>query len=191
MGTDQNIIEKLELSYKKIMDKSSLSRYSCRIELGGFLQDEHRVKQGIKRSKDIFGTIFENNEIWVRLVLWNLQFSDTYNDLISCGFNFEKSDKVLEVTNPVGLDEDQKEDTKVCYLHYKTYEFEKIEPLLTAIFSYELALEPSANISAVFMDVNNSLTLINPYDDRGLDIITNDSLYFDMIRKKFDEWELK
>jgi hypothetical protein len=189
MDTIRNTIEKLEFSYKEIIDKNSLTVFSSRIELGEDLEGEKRINQGLIRSRDIFNFVFENDDIWIRLILWDIEFLDTYNSLVACGFKFDECDNVYEVSNPVGLDEYQLEDTKVCYLHYKKFEFEKIKPLLSAIFTYELDVEPSANVSAVFLKKNLYLTLINPYDDRGLDILTNNSSNFDKINEKFDKWK--
>lgn len=187
---EENVVNALELEYEQISAHNLEQNFFIRIALGGELKRQKRVEQALTRSNDIFNLVFDKKEIWVRLILWNLKFQETHDKLISCGFRFEENDGVLEVNNPINLNNAQLEDAKVYYIHYNEFDFEKIKPLLSAIFSFELAIQPSADISAVFLNTQDSLTLINPYDDRGLNIITTDALSFNKIEETFKKWAL-
>lgn len=102
---------------------------------------------------------FDNKKLWIRLVLWD-----------------EKDESVLE--NPIIfplLDSLKfkkiKDNSLVLYYLLDKIDFNKIDGLIKSSVGYELGIDNTLNISCFYFDIDFS-TILNIYDDRGLDIVT-------------------
>jgi hypothetical protein len=136
---------------------SSITNHRVRFDLGEDLEDEFRIQQALDRSAAVLDYCFGGKGIWLRIILWD---ANELNALEVAGINPSKANKKLEW---------KEDDYDVLCLYYEQYSFPMVSPIVTSIINYELALEPSANITCYFVDFTESL-IVNIYDDRGCDI---------------------
>ena len=137
-------------------------------------EPKKRVDQVISRFKEITNCVLGDNGFWVILIAWD-ESRGTLKDLEKCGFHFDKASffkKEKAVNNITSLD--ISEDDGLYYLYYNSYERKDILPLISAIAGYELGIVESANISAYLVSFHEVPILLNLYDDRGMELISND-----------------
>ncbi|PWG78084.1 DUF3885 domain-containing protein [Pararcticibacter amylolyticus] len=157
---------------------ASIDRNRLRIELGGEGDDSARVIQAIQRSNRILEYCFSGKDVWIRAILWS---EDEEAALEMAGLSVRSANKLFR---------QKKEDEEVLYLFFDRYTDSLGKVLTTSIINYEMALEPSANITCYFINLKDQL-IINIYDDRGMDIFSpNDDLIY-AIGRQFSGWLLK
>jgi hypothetical protein len=64
---------------------------------------------------------------------------------------------------------------------------EPVRSVITSIINYEMAEEPSANITCYFINFEKPV-IINVYDDRGMDIYSPDKRIINELSNKFATW---
>lgn len=179
------MINEIDLNCQRLLKYRFNESKKIRINLGDEFDGKERVSEALKRSKMIFSTVFENKECWIKLVLWDCEFSKTIINIKNCGFDYDSFEKFI-ISEPVGYEGYDMNDTEVVYFKISRFNFTIIIPLLTAIFNYELAIEPSANINAMFFNLTDNI-LVYPYDDRGVDLVGNENI-LNKLKDNFIDW---
>ncbi|MEA5260822.1 hypothetical protein VB264_23685 [Arcicella aquatica] len=127
-----------------------------------------------------------NKECWLVLKIWDVPLG-TFTQLENAGFEINLSDSIFEDNfNDSIIKENYTQNDKILLINYKKYDFEKIRPVIQCIAAYELGIEPSANINAYLISFDNIYVLINLYDDRGMEVLTHDSVLNKLISDKFN-----
>lgn len=153
---------------------SSLGEDKLRFELGGEETDSIRIRQAIDRSGQILQYCFGVSPIWLRIILWG---EDDDINLKNAGLVIKDADRTFS----------DKQEEEILYLHYTKYSPFLVSPITTSIINYEMAEEPSANITCYFIDFEK-LIIINIYDDRGMDVYSPDKGLIKDISSKFYDW---
>jgi len=159
------------------IDKRSLSEAKdkkLRITLGGEGNDSLRVEQAFIRSIKILQYCFSSKSILLRMILWS---KNEEKNLEHAGFQLKKADKVLR----------RKDDDEILYAHFNTFSRIVLSPIIKSIINFEMAEEPSANITCYFVSFNSEL-IINVYDDRGVDVYSPNIELLNKIKAKFFDW---
>lgn len=181
---EQILIKDFERKYETLFNKNS-DTLSFSLFMGEDIdiEDHRRVEQVIHRTNEVFDYIFNGKSIWVRLTLWGGEIEK--NNVKECGFDFTNASNIYKVIDKKQMTNEELMCSDVYYLHFNKYKFEHIEPLILAISSYELIFEPSANITAYFINIDGSPIFANLYDDRGMEIIVQEEDYYNFLRTKF------
>jgi hypothetical protein len=153
---------------------SSINENRLRFELGGEEVGSNRIKQALDRSNQILQYCFHNLDIWLRIVLW----SDKEEGFL------EKAGLVIQSAYSTFR---QKNEEETLYLYYDKFSKSLVEPIITSIVNYELAEEPSANITCYFVNFEKQI-VINIYDDRGVDVYSTNKKIIEAISDKFYPW---
>ena len=161
---------------------------------GDIKNDNLRVQKVIQRFKDISKEIFRDKDIWIALILWNIERA-TVKELEVCGFNFENADFKFEGSKYdsvfVGDNFENFQDSQILYLYYNRFDFLKLKGLVKAIAGFELGVEPSANITCYFLNFETgNEVLLNLYDDRGMEFLTTNEGLQEKVLKKFKNYIL-
>mgnify|MGYP001081367849 CR=1 FL=1 len=160
------------------IDKNTLSAQKnnrIRIELGGNKTGKNRVKQCLFRCKKILKYCFEDHEIWLRMILWSDRERDNLKD---ANFQFNKAELTFERKLNEG---------NLLIIYKRQYSEFFCYPIVTSIINYEINREPFANITCYFINFSIPL-IINIYDDRGMDIVSNNTKILKGIKEKFKDW---
>lgn len=154
------------------IDRTSLSKQvKIRCELGGEESDLRRVEQALDRAIKIFSTCFKDSDIWLRVVLWDKKAME---NLKAAGLCLQ--DATIEFGSNT--------DNSIRYIYYEKFSKSIIYPFISTIINYDLGYEPSANITCYFLNFNLRV-IVNLYDDRGLDIYSQNKTLLQDINKKF------
>jgi hypothetical protein len=159
------------------LDRTSLGSIvenKLRFELGGEGTDSARITQAIKRSNQILQYCFDESPIWLRIILWS---DEEEVNLKNAGLIVHNADKVFR----------NKGDEEILYLYFKKYLSFQVSPIITSIINYDMAEEPSANITCYFVDLEK-LILVNIYDDRGMDVYALNQEFIKDLSSKFQSW---
>jgi len=108
------------------------------------------------------------------MILWS---KNEEKNLEHAGFQLKKADKVLR----------RKDDDEILYAHFNTFSRIVLSPIIKSIINFEMAEEPSANITCYFVSFNSEL-IINVYDDRGVDVYSPNIELLNKIKAKFFDW---
>lgn len=154
---------------------SSLVETRLRFELGGEEDGSIRIKQAVERSNQIMQYCFHESPIWVRVILWG---EDEEANLETAGLAIKDADKVFR----------DRQEEEILYLYFKKYSSFLASPITTSIINYEMAEEPSANVTCYFIDFAK-LIIINVYDDRGMDVYSPNKRLIEDISNKFYDWQ--
>jgi hypothetical protein len=156
------------------IDRNTLSKIKddrLRIELGGKKDGSARLPQILSRCNSILRFCFDNKVFWLRIILW----SDKEEiNLKNAGFSFHKASKVFRL----------KGEYETLYMHFNRYSKTFALPIIKSIVNFDMAEEPSANITCYFVSFSRPL-IINIYDDRGLDIYSPNKELLNRTRKEF------
>jgi hypothetical protein len=82
-------------------------------------------------------------------------------------------------------------ESEILYIKYDSYDYNKLLPFVVAISNFELALEPSASVSAYFMTFDSPTVLLNLPDDRFIELCTDSIEIVNLVTKKFRHYEPK
>jgi hypothetical protein len=180
------------VNYKKHFNTFKLKEaIQLVFDMGGKIKNEQkRVNQVLERSREIFTELLCQKDLWLRLTIWDYNTKNTLEELTRCGFDFNKATRFFEISDSNDLEYNEQFDAKTYCLYYEKFNFEDIYPLLSAIASYELALNYSANVTAYFISFCSSPVLINLYDDRGLEVLIKDKYLFKRMYYKFEKYIL-
>ena len=157
---------------------SKIKDSRVRIDLGEGLEGNSRVQQALNRAMEILDYCFTGKDLWLRIILWEI---DALEALKIKEENFDEVDFKLEW---------KEDDYDVLCLYYKEYSFSVVSSIVISILNYEMALEPSANITCYFVDFSGS-TVVNIYDERGCDIHTPNKNLMNNLHYNFKKWENK
>jgi len=169
--------EKLFVEKFGDIDRTTLSNLvnnKLRFELGAEEIGLKRFEQALDRSYHIFSECFRGSPIWLRIILWDKQGEI---DLKNAGLVIENANSSLK---RIGEEE-------VLYLYFKKYSQAILSPVMTSIINYELAQEPSANITCYFINFEKSI-IVNIYDDRGVDVYALSRQVIATVSNKFHKW---
>lgn len=75
----------------------------------------------------------------------------------------------------------------MLYLYVKKYSSFIGSPIFTSIINYEMAEEPSADITSYFVDFDRSI-IVNIYDDRGMDVYSPNKAIIKGLLNRFSSW---
>ena len=157
------------------IDKTTLSGHHSnrlRIYLGGNADNSEITDELKDSATEILKYCFANHEIWLRIVLWS---ESEEENLKRAGFDITKALKAFRSTS---------EENEVLFINYKELAELLITPVVTSIINYDMAVTPSANITCYFISFT-SKTIVNIYDDRGLDIYCLDAQQLNNIKLRF------
>lgn len=165
------------------------NKYQIVVSMDERFKGKAKVVQVMKRFNQVANIIFSDKEIWVLLIIWDA-YRGTMEDLTNCGFKYPeiyiKGDYDDELLNTQLFDKEALKESEFFYLRYSKYAFEQIAPIVCAIAGYELGLERSANISAYFINFDDTPILLNLYDDRGLELVTDSKENFNKILQELN-----
>ena len=180
--------EELIKKYKKYFSYND--EFRVVFEMGGGLNDELRLRQVHNRFKEISEYIFKNDEIWIILILWDID-RDTKGQLKRVGFKEENATKIFKGENEDNLFEREiTENDEIYYVNYNKYSFNNIYSLVRAIGGYELGLDCGVNITAYFISFKDNPVLMNLYDDRGMELLSNDLETINKVSENFSDYVL-
>lgn len=154
----------------------SITKNKLRFELGGDEIDLKRVSQAKERSSQILQYCFSGLPIWLRIILWD---KEGEMDLSKAGLAVETFDDSFKDEN----------EEDILYLHLKKYSPFIVNPIVTSIINYEMAVEPSANITSYFIDFDRSI-IVNIYDDRGMDVYSPGKAFIKGLLNRFSSWSV-
>lgn len=152
---------------------SSLGKSKSRFELGGEGTDLDRIKQATERSNQILQYCFDESPIWLRIILWS---DDEEENLKNAGLVVQNADKAF-----------RNEEEEILYLYFEKYSSLQVSSVITSIINYDMAVEPSANITCYFVNLEK-LILANIYDDRGMDVYAPNKGFIKDLSSKFKSW---
>lgn len=153
-----------------------LTNNKLRFELGGDEIDLNRLNQAKDRSNQILQYCFNGLPIWLRIILWD---KEAEKDLSNAGLAIETSDNSFRDEN----------EEDILYLYLKKYSPFMVKPIVTSIINYEMAEEPSANITCYFVDFDRSI-IVNIYDDRGVDVYSPNKAIIEGLLNRFSSWSI-
>lgn len=159
------------------IDRNTLSKLGAeklRIDLGGDEEGAQRLNQALDRSSKVLQYCFKNKAVWLRMILWS---DREERNLENAGFKLHKAIRVFK----------QKSEDQILYTHFNRYSKHLLTPIRKSIINFDMAVEPSANITCYFVSFSAKL-IINIYDDRGLDIYTPNNVLLNKIKNDFFEW---
>jgi hypothetical protein len=160
---------------------SNISTNRLRFELAGENESStFRIKQAVHRSFQILNYCFKK-ELWLRIILWDKSEEIFLKD---SGLNIHKCNNYF--SQNVILNE---EKLNVLYFYYQPVDPSILNIISTLIINYDLAKEPSENITCFFIDLQN-FTLANIYDDRGMDVYSPVTHIIDNISSEFSDWKI-
>jgi len=174
----KNVIDFEKLFNQKFgdIDRSTLSSLienKLRFDLGGKEVGLERIKKANDRSNQILQYCFDESPIWLRIILWDEKGEI---NLRSAGLDIESADNYFrDYTHE-----------NVLYLHFEKFPA-LLNPVVTSIINYDMAEEPSANITCYFIDFDKSV-IINIYDDRGMDVYSPNKIMINNLKNKFHKW---
>jgi hypothetical protein len=166
------------------------TEFKVTFEMGQNAKGQKRVNQVLERFENISKFVFQNDEIWVLLIIWDAK-GENKKDFLNIGF-----DKSIATECYNGKIKDaliKKEqfydkaiaNAEIFYLKYNTYLFDKVMPLVYSKAAFELGFQNTASIVAYFISFKNQPILLNLYDDRGMEILSNDKEIISNLEKKF------
>lgn len=164
--------EEFENKYEKIFNDNK-----CLQSIFDFGKNSHDDKSKVvyihNIMKNLFDQMFKNKDLYIILFIWNTNFG-TEQDLLDLGFDYNLMDKKYDnITIKDHQLTDNPENTIINLLYIEKYNYDKIKFLIQATATWELDLNPTANVNAYFINFSdNNDILINFHDDRGLEILT-------------------
>lgn len=156
---------------------SEIQENRLRLELGADRSDLGRIMQASSRSKRVLQYCFQNLPFWLRIILWS---ESEEKNLEQAGLTVKDADIVFR----------HKSEDEVLYLYFEKYSNTIANSVITSIVNYEMAEEPSANVTCYFINFERSL-IINIYDDRGMDIYSPEKSVIEEISNRFSTWRVK
>jgi hypothetical protein len=158
------------------IDKVTLSGHHSnrlRINLGSNGDNSKIKKELTELAIEILRYCFANHEVWLRIILWG---ESEEKNLKEAGFDINKALKAFRSTS---------EENEVLFINFKELAESLITPVVTSIINYDMAVTPSANITCYFISFSCT-TIVNIYDDRGLDIYCLDPQQLNKIKLRFE-----
>ena len=155
---------------------SALNENRLRFELGSEEDGLLRIKQASDRSNQIVQYCFNELPIWLRIILWD---ENAEIDLDKAGLAKKDIDNTFKSKNNQG--------EEVLYLYFHKCLPILISPIITSIINYDLAEDPSANITCYFINFEKAI-IINIYDDRGMDVYSPNKNIVNEFADKFHDW---
>ncbi len=158
---------------------SAIKNNRIRLELGGENKStSDRIRQALYRSSQVLDYCFKN-QIWFRVILWDNNeaefFEKSHINIEECDVYFKQAIIIEEI------------EITILYFYYEIFPKLIIDSINTLIINYDLGESPTLSITCFFMDFQNAV-LINPYDDRGLDIYCPNSNLLTDISAEFIQW---
>lgn len=161
---------------------------SLRFELADNGTYTERFYQALNRAISIFRALFaDNREIYVVLNFYKEKRSynaKPYKSLIKCGFQLP-----THIEHSIILSRDYDENDPLYKYQYvfKTNGYDtNIYAILWAIISYDIGIEPTAEVIAYSIDFDKKV-IFHAYDDRGLDVV---SLSIETIRPLYEQFTI-
>ena len=177
MISDFNDFDKLFADTFGDIDRTTLSSIyenRLRLELGADESGLNRIEQAIGRTMQFLQYCFQEMPVWLRLILWS---EAEEKNLEQAGLIIRHADIAFRQENA---------EYVVLYLNFKKVS-EPVRSVITSIINYEMAEEPSANLTCYFINFEKPV-IINVYDDRGMDIYSPDKRIINELSNKFATW---
>jgi hypothetical protein len=182
MKTTKSYFENNYLKYFKAPNKIRAT-----VKMGSGDTDEQRINSVLTRAKDILEYLFEGTDLWIKLIVWNKSFG-SLDELNATGFRMEHADSQFNLIGSKVLSDDETYDSEALALYYKSFSFELIKPLVNSSATFELGVEPSANVRVYYLHFDNPPFLVNIYDDRGLEFICTDLEFLEKFKERYKDW---
>lgn len=159
-------------------------------EMGEDTSDDfERVNLVMRKYQTISDYLFQNKAVHIILTSWKNR-KETLFDLNGIDFKISTAKKIKfkkDYSNVVRFDNVEQND-EIIYLEYNEFNFEIVKPLIKGIAGFELALNNSLNARMYLVSFDRSPTLLNLYDDRGMELISNSPNLIQEIRQNFSDW---
>lgn len=186
-------MEKIEFinAYKRSFVTNT--ELKVRFEMGKNEKGNKRVRQVLERFKEISEFIFQDEEIWVLLVIWDAN-GQNKKELLNSGFDETQASEYYHGHIGDGLirkelfSDDAFDDAEILYLKYQNYSFSKIRPIVYSKAAFELGFKNTAGIVAYFMSFKDKPILLNLYDDRGMEVLSHDNNIISAVERKFSKY---
>ncbi len=125
--------------------------------------------QVLKRASEILSSTFENDDTWIRIIIWNRVI-----ETLPVEFKLGHYDFLIRKSEFQSLKHNK--TNSVLYVRYKSFRIRLVKNLIKSIATREIEGISSDNkdledISVYFVKFGKNPTVVNLYDDRGLDII--------------------
>lgn len=156
----------------------------------GESEDAHkRVEEVANKFQYISEYVFKNNKVWLLLFVWEEEdIKKLQKDkLIQCAntiYKIHHSDNILSY---LPYDTEALYEASIFVLEYNEFEYRVFENLIKQHIGYELALDDTLNINFYLVSISPKYNaLLNLYDDRGLELLTNNNMFLkDIEENKF------
>lgn len=176
----------IEIKQQIIKNFFQKENYKIIFKMGENKDDYKRVSEVMEKFRCISEYIFKNNKVWILLFIWdkedlNILLKDVFIQSASTIHKIYNNDSFLSY---FPYDTEAISEAKIFLLEYDEFRYKNIENLVKLHAGYELALDNTLNISFYIISMSYQYnTLINLYDDRGLELLTDNNNFIEDIKK--------
>ncbi|MGU3472214.1 DUF3885 domain-containing protein [Paenibacillus sp. D51F] len=203
MGYNKQLDEFLSSTFPRLQLKSPLfysSEIAIRFELGGNLNERSRVERVIHRALSIFNEFNQRtDEVYLTVFVdsWDenpvASFEKDVYELFlayASGVRNEDIDKLEQEFRYKDPDENGDDDTiTLRYCTKVKVKDLKVEELLGAIANREMGYEPRI-VGDIFLVNETKKSIFYLYDDRGMDVVADDTRTLRAVYEKYNNWIL-
>ncbi|WP_100085823.1 DUF3885 domain-containing protein [Paenibacillus elgii] len=202
MGYNKQLDELLSSKFSGLQLKSPLFysfAIAIRFELGGNLEKQSRVERVIHRALTIFNELNQlTDEVYLTVFVdsWDEHpvpsFEKEVYELFltyASGVRVEDIDKVEQEFRYKDLDENDDDTVTLRYCAKVKVQDLKVEELLGAIANREMGLQPRV-IGDIFLVNETKKTIFYVYDNRGMDVVADDTKTLRKVYDKYNNWIL-
>lgn len=148
-----------------------------------------RVNMAFHKTRRIMDLALSGKAIWIVLISWNTP-EQTQHELSASGFELSLFQSYSGTPSDGVVDYTLLKPVSTTYLYLDTYNSATISPLYKSILRYDLNIPPCTPAQAYFLSFENHPILLNPYDDRGLELLTPNASYQEALEKPFASYVL-
>lgn len=163
---------------------SENTKYQIVVDLGTSKDNLTRFDETVNRFKSVSDYLFKNKETYVVLIRWDAKSEEDYYGKASQSIEVADEKYDLKPYSKV-LDLEFESDDEIVLLYHNSYSYISIEKIVRGLAGFDLALDEGLNLTAYFISFEKAPFLVNMYDDRGLEILTNDDYLNKQIRERF------
>lgn len=148
-----------------------------------------RFEEAIKHFRNITEYLFDKKDMYILLVKWGSKSEENYYgkpdficDSVDEEYNLEffKERFGFDLTS----------DDEICLLYNKRFYYDSVRQIIDGIVGFDLGLDSGLNISAYFISFDNTPFLVNMYDDRGMEVLTDSAFLIENVKNEFRDLQL-
>ncbi|WP_439580834.1 DUF3885 domain-containing protein [Dyadobacter bucti] len=167
-------VRKFEKVSKEIFGYSNISSLfnfsqKIRFDLGGEFVGNERVDIAYQRAVNIFQTLFNDKEIWLKVIIWDKKEEQELTEF------FKKANISFKI---------DKKSFRIFYLNFNKYDPNILNQVLKPILGFELGYDYGLNIKCIYYNFESKV-ILNVYDDRGMDVLILDRIEKEILKAKF------